>query len=312
MAVNQYFSTLIHPMSTQVVCSLSQFFANGIPIQFDEGFFLCPISNFSPAMHANSVYFGHAEWAKGYLDVVHRDRFFQERWQACIGDWQGKIVVDIGCGPGNVYAALKECMGTPHLMIGVDVSAGGLKTAESLGYTPVLADAQDLPFIDGFADIVTLNATLHHCDDMEKVLREAARLVRPGGLLLTDHDLQRSMWNDNWIAKFIWNARLPVYRWLRRGGHSTADEQYWSTATEAHHMPGDGVTPEFFQQILEPMGFTVELYPHNRTAGAEAIRGERGRAEWKVRWAQKLCGVDPDSKEGALVMMCVARRSKQD
>jgi ubiquinone/menaquinone biosynthesis C-methylase UbiE len=302
----------MHLMTTQTFSPLSQFISENAQSHCDKGILSFPISHSSPAMHANSLYFGHAEWAKSYLGVVHRDRFFQERWQACIGNWQGKIVVDIGCGPGNVYAALKECMGAPHLMIGVDVSAGGLKMAEELGYTPVLADAQHLPFVDGFADVVTLNATLHHCDDMEKVLREAARLVRPGGLLLTDHDLQRSMWNDNWIARFIWNARLPIYRLLRRGGHSTADEQYWSTATEAHHMPGDGVTPAFFQQILEPMGFTVELYPHNRTAGADALRGERGRAEWKVRLAQQLCGVDPDSKEGALVMMCVARRSMQD
>lgn len=302
----------MHLMTTRTFSPLSQFISENIPFRYEQEILSFPISHSSPAMHANSIYFGHAEWAKNYLDVVHRDRFFQERWQACIGDWQGKIVVDIGCGPGNVYAALKECMGAPHLMIGVDVSAGGLKMAAELGYTPVLADAQQLPFVDGFADIVTLNATMHHCDDMEKVLREAARLVRPGGLLLTDHDLQRSMWNDNWIARFLWNARLPIYRLLQRGGHSTADEQYWSTATEAHHMPGDGVTPEFFQQILEPMGFTVQLYPHNRTAGAEALQGERGQAEWKVRLAQRLCGVDPDSKDGALVMMCVARRSLQD
>lgn len=302
----------MHLMSTQTFCKLSEYIADHTQSHYDEGILSFPVSNLSPAMQANSFYFGHAEWAKSYLDVVHRDRAFQERWQSCIGSWQGKIVVDIGCGPGNVYAALREHLGTPHLMLGVDISAGGLKMAESLGYTPVLADAQQLPFVDGFADIVTLNATLHHCDDMAKVLREAARLVRPGGLLLTDHDLQRSMWNDNWIARFIWNARLPIYRLLRRGGHATADEQYWSTATEAHHMPGDGVTPEFFRQILEPMGYTIELHPHNRTAGAEVLWGERGQAEWKVRLAQRLCGVDPDSQAGALVMMCIARRSNQD
>jgi SAM-dependent methyltransferase len=51
------------------------------------------------------------------------------------------------------------------------------------------------PFVDAFADLVVLNATLHHCDDMAKVLAEAARLVRPGGMLVTDNDPQVTAWN---------------------------------------------------------------------------------------------------------------------
>ena len=59
--------------------------------------------------------------------------------------------------------------------------------AREVGYTTILADAHHLPFVDGFADIVVANATVHHCDDMSRILTEAARLVRPGGLLFTDH-----------------------------------------------------------------------------------------------------------------------------
>lgn len=210
---------------------------------------------------------------------------------------------------GNVYAALRHRCGIPRLLIGVDVSHGGLKMAQKLSYTPVLADAQQLPFVSGFADVVTLNATLHHCDDMEKVLREAARLVCPGGLLVTDQDPQRTMWKYNWIAKLIWNVRLPIYCMLKRGGHSTAQEQYWSTVTEAHHKPGDGVTPDLYRQVLEPLGFTVRLYPHNCSVGSEVLQGKRGRATGKVRLAQRLAGVNPDSIEGAMVMMCTAKRS---
>jgi ubiquinone/menaquinone biosynthesis C-methylase UbiE len=275
---------------------------------WEEDILSFPIASPSFGLEANSYYFGHPEWARNYFAAVHRDSEFQERWYAITGRWENKIVVDIGCGPGNVYASLRDRCGIPQLLIGVDVSQGGLHMAQEIGYTPVLADAQQLPFISEFADIVTLNGTLHHCDDMEKVLREAARMVRPGGILIADHDLQRTMWNDNWMARFIWKARLPIYRLLKRGGHSTADEQYWCQATEIHHTPGDGVTPEFFHQILEPIGFTVALYPHNRTAGVEALQGEPGKAAWNIRLAQRLSGVDPDSKDSALVMMCVATR----
>jgi ubiquinone/menaquinone biosynthesis C-methylase UbiE len=276
--------------------------------QDTDGILSFPINCSTLSMQANAHYFGHPEWARNYLNVVHREPEFQQRWGAVIGSWQDKVVVDIGCAPGNVYAALKSVCGIPSRMIGVDISQGGLLIAKELGYIPVLADAQNLPFVSEFADVVTVNAALHHSDDMTMVLRESARIVRPGGLLITDHDLQRTMWNNNWMANFIWQARLPIYRLLGRGGHATADEQFWCQATEAHHRPGDGVTPEFFRNILEPMGFEVQLYPHNRTAGAEALEGKYGRAEWKVRLAQQFSGVNPDSQEGALVMMCVATR----
>jgi ubiquinone/menaquinone biosynthesis C-methylase UbiE len=37
----------------------------------------------------------------------------------------------------------------------------------------VLADAAHTPFRSQVADIVVINASLHHCDDMGAVLREA-------------------------------------------------------------------------------------------------------------------------------------------
>jgi ubiquinone/menaquinone biosynthesis C-methylase UbiE len=38
------------------------------------------------------------------------------------------------------------------MLIGVDISRNSLKMAQEVGYAPILADAHDLPFIDGFAD----------------------------------------------------------------------------------------------------------------------------------------------------------------
>ncbi|MGJ5627870.1 class I SAM-dependent methyltransferase [Nostoc sp. CALU 1950] len=276
--------------------------------KWDEGILVCKILNLTPAIQANSHYFGHPEWAKSYFEGCHRDEKFIALWQAVIGSWHGKIVVDIGCGPGNVYASLKESCGEPELLIGVDVSYGALKMSQQLGYTPVLADAQNLPFISGFADIVIANACLHHCDDMAKTLGEAARLVRPGGFLITDHDPQRTAYQFRGLGLLLWNARLPIYRQIKRGGHSTDEEQFWGLASEIHHKPGDGVTPELYYQILEPLGFTVELYPHNHAVGAEVLEGNYGQSSLKCRLAQILSGINPELPEAALSLMCVAQR----
>ncbi|UBF27987.1 class I SAM-dependent methyltransferase [Kovacikia minuta CCNUW1] len=277
--------------------------------QWDGEIPICKISNLTLAIQANAYYFGHPTWAKNYFSACHRDAAFADRWQAVIGNWQNKIVVDVGCGPGNLYATLGDRCGKPRRLIGVDVSLGALKMAKTLGYTPVLADAQQLPFESGFADIVMVNATLHHCDNMAKALQESARLVRPGGLLITDHDPQQSAWQYRQLGLWLWKARLPFYRWLKRGGHSTPDEQFWGLASEVHHKPGDGVTPEFYQEILEPLGFSLHIYPHNNTAGKEVLQGNYGRSIWKCRLAQQLSGINPDSPMAALSLMCVARRT---
>jgi ubiquinone/menaquinone biosynthesis C-methylase UbiE len=298
-------------MSVQVLTRLSPYLDQeaGVKPDLKTEILSASIPHLTHSMRANSYYFGHPEWGRSYLNACHQYEAFKSRWLAATGSWQDKIVVDIGCGPGNLYAALRAQCGVPQQLIGVDISAGALKMAKEVGYTPILADAQNLPFVSGFADIVTLNATVHHCDDMTKVLQEAARLVRPGGLLVTDHDPQTTAWGDNLMGRLLWNARLPLYRLLKRGGHRTAEEQFWSTATEAHHSPGDGVTIDLYRQTLEPMGLNVQIYPHNRSVGAELFQGgDRGRQPWNLRLVQRLSGVDSDAAEGAMILMCIAKR----
>jgi SAM-dependent methyltransferase len=266
---------------------------------------LAPIHHRTPGLEANAAYFGHPEWAKNYFIYCHRSDRFRSRWQTACGNWDDKIVVDIGCGPGNVFATVG---GKPRLLIGIDVSPGGLEMARAVGYTPIVGDAQKLPFISDFADLVVLNAALHHCDDMESVLREAARIVRPGGLVVTDHDPQFSAWNFRGIAKVLWNFRLTAYLWLKKGFHRSTEEQSMVLASEIHHEPGEGVTTDLFRRILCPLGFEVEIFPHNHNLGAEVLGGDIGRSERKFRIAQRLSGLNPNSPAAALSLLCRARK----
>ncbi len=257
-------------------------------------------------LQANTAYFNQLRWAKAYFDACHRSPEFRSRWLAATGTWDDKIVVDVGCGPGNLYATLG---GKPALLIGIDVAAGALAMAHELGYAPLLADAQDLPLVSEFADLVAVNATLHHCDDMEDALAEAARLVKPGGMLVVDHDPHLSAWDFRGLAKVAWRARLYVYRWIGKGFHASTVEQAVALESEVHHEPGRGVTPEMLNDVLRTRGFDVSLYFHNHRIGSAALEGERGRAAWIYRCAQVVSGIDPESDQGALSIMCVARRA---
>ena len=296
----------MHLMPQKYIDILTPFLKLGAVIQESEGLPSTTIENPDENLKANAYYFGQPEWAKEWLAFVHSYPELRERWHAVSGKWDDKVVVDIGCGPGNL---LKTLGGDPALLIGIDVAPESLRLASELGYVPLLADAHDLPLKSGFADIVALNSTLHHVTDMSRVLMEAARLVNKGGLLVTDHDPQFSAWDYRGLGLIPWKLRKPIYRWMNRGGHrAEGNEQGWAERTEVHHRPGDGVTERMFREPLEAAGFDVSIYPHNIAIGREVKAGERGRAANKIQWAQRLSGIDPDSKEAALLLMCVARK----
>lgn len=273
-------------------------------IRLTDGLVSSPFVKDTKGLHANAYYFG--KWAGPWLKFVHKSPLLRERWHATAGTWDDKVVVDVGCGPGNVHVNLGD---KPRVLIGVDVSAGTLRVAEQHGYTPLLADAHKMPLRSGIADVVALNATIHHCDDMEAVIAESARLVKSDGILIADHDPQRSAYDFKGPGKWIWDLRMPIYRLMKRGGHRAEDdEQEWAAATEIHHRPGDGITEEMFRNILQPMGFDVSIYPHNHTVGKEIVSGHRGKADWKMRLAQLTSRINPDRTEGALSLLVVAKR----
>lgn len=90
------------------------------------------------------------------------------------------ICLEIGCGTGVHARQVRELGWTP---VGVDLSAGMLRHA--MGRLPVVqADAGCLPIRDGSADAAV--AVMVHTDmpDYPLVLREAARVLKPGGALV--------------------------------------------------------------------------------------------------------------------------------
>jgi SAM-dependent methyltransferase len=285
---------------------LAPYISESFEVDWTSNIPTCKIPVFTRGMAANSYFFGHPKWGREYFDHSHRSQSFQDRWMIAMGSWDNKIVVDIGCGPGNVYATVG---GSPQLLIGVDISRGALEMAREVGYVPILADAHYLPFINGFADVVVVNATIHHCDDMGRVLAEAARIVRPGGILFTDQDPQATAWNFKGFGLFLRDIRFPLYRLMQYKHYIAVDERTARQKTEIHNQtPGDGITPELYYQILKPLGFNVKLYPHNHNLGAEVLKGQLGKSSWRMRLSQKLSGINPDAPEAAQSIMCISKR----
>jgi len=92
----------------------------------------------------------------------------------------GDRTLDVGTGPGLVAARAAER--GAHL-IGIDVSEDMLAEARRLH--PEIEfraeSAEALPFKDGEFDAIVGNFVLHHTGRPDKVLKEAFRVLRPGG-----------------------------------------------------------------------------------------------------------------------------------
>jgi SAM-dependent methyltransferase len=95
------------------------------------------------------------------------------------------LVLDVGCGPGNVTRRLAEAIGRDGLAIGLDSSQTMLAravqdtTAANVAY--VRGIAERLPFRDASFDAVCCYATLYLVDDPFAAIDELARVLSPGG-----------------------------------------------------------------------------------------------------------------------------------
>ncbi|MDD2941477.1 MAG: bifunctional 2-polyprenyl-6-hydroxyphenol methylase/3-demethylubiquinol 3-O-methyltransferase UbiG [bacterium] len=109
--------------------------------------------------------------------------FRLEQLLSWVGDIEGKVVVDIGCGGGLMSVPLAQ---RGAQVTGFDLSEPSL--AEARRHAPagavfIAADARSIPFPDNSADIVILADILDHIADYDVVFAEVARILRPDGYL---------------------------------------------------------------------------------------------------------------------------------
>src|SRR5688572_14361679 len=100
-------------------------------------------------------------------------------------------VLDMGCGTGLAARAIARKEGFAGHITGVDLSPYLVTAAQRLaseeGLTEHLefgaGDVHALDFADGTFDALVAHTLLSHVDDPLSVLKEAARLVKPGGMI---------------------------------------------------------------------------------------------------------------------------------
>jgi SAM-dependent methyltransferase len=100
--------------------------------------------------------------------------------RALLGNGPG-LVLDVGCGSGLSAAALADAGWTVG---GVDESADQLRLAKTRCRWTVRADARHLPFADSTFGCAVLVLVHSDVDDYGTIVRDAARVVKPGGTVI--------------------------------------------------------------------------------------------------------------------------------
>lgn len=169
-------------------------------------------------------------------------------------DWQGKDVLDLGCAGGFMAEALAK---RGAQVTGIDPASDAITAARQHAQAEGLRIAYDvgvgeaLPYDAAGFDAVVCVDVLEHVTDLQKVMFEVARVLRPGGLFLFDTI------NRNPLARLATiTVAEDILRLLPRGTHDPA--MFIKPAELRTAMGAAGLVPSRFTG-LGPRGVNRRL-----------------------------------------------------
>ncbi len=185
-----------------------------------------------------------------------------------VGELVGKRVLDIATGGGHTALAFAKAGAevvatdlTPEMLNAAKTFLGeeAAEVRASVTFTP--AAAEDLPFENASFDIVTCRIAAHHFADPKAFLRESARVLKAGGLLMlvdniapTPSELARVM---NHIEKVRDPSHAEAYSvatWLSWFAETRLELLHfsrWETHKDFREWLARAQTPEPDGDVLE-------------------------------------------------------------
>jgi SAM-dependent methyltransferase len=155
--------------------------------------------------------------------------------------------LDLGCGDGHFVTVAFD----QKLEVGIDPwTAPVFEAGQRGGYQLTLQGSGDrLPFQDGYFGSVVSNSVLEHIPDLDAVIAEVSRVIRPGGLFLfcvPNHQFLANLSISNGLDKIGLHEPAEAYR------------SFFNRISRHQHCD----TPEQWCNRLEPVGLKIQKWWH--------------------------------------------------
>lgn len=198
---------------------------------------------------------GAAKYEKYWAPALHRHaRALVDTLPSPPGD--GRFVVDVATGAGTLVPALRNVAGGSGRVLALDRSMGMLARA-SHHEARVQADACQLPIADATADAVVHAFVLFMLPDVQRALREAARVLRPGGWILAstwgggDDDTRA----DDLVREVLDAAGAPAFDAPPRSDDRTDTPEKMVALLEAHGFTDVQTQSRSLEARFDPASF---------------------------------------------------------
>jgi ubiquinone/menaquinone biosynthesis C-methylase UbiE len=121
---------------------------------------------------------------QGVLSNDHFEYFYTTHFGLTREFYTGKKILDIGCGPRGSLEWASEA----SVRVGLDPLADAYRKlgTDQHAMEYVSCGAEQMPFPDGFFDVVCSLNSLDHVDDLDRVISEIVRVIAPGGTIFTE------------------------------------------------------------------------------------------------------------------------------
>jgi SAM-dependent methyltransferase len=139
-------------------------------------------------------------------------------------------ILDAGCGTGGLIRRLATEHANWH-WTGVDVAPEACALArDRTGATISKANVEALPFGENEFDAVVSADVLYHVDDDAAALKEMARVLKPGGVVVVNVPAHRWLWSYHDVATHARRryARGEVCEKMRAAGFGAVRATHWN------------------------------------------------------------------------------------